>query len=72
MSDLGHWKVLVVLLCEMEVVHSFKAGWKINQHDEGISKVLFLAQFGRFRRGENFVILRLNLRDENRLRGMFL
>lgn len=27
----------------MECVQSFKAGWKINQNDEGIAKVLFLA-----------------------------
>lgn len=27
----------------MELVQSFKAGWKINQNDEGIVKVLFLA-----------------------------
>jgi hypothetical protein len=28
----------------MELAHSFKAGWKINQNDEGIAKVLFLAK----------------------------
>lgn len=28
----------------MECVQGLKAGWKINQNDEGIEKVLFLAQ----------------------------
>lgn len=27
----------------MECVQSFRAGWKINQNDEGIVKILFLA-----------------------------
>lgn len=38
----------------MECVQSFKAGWKINQNDEGIVKVLFLAQlFSRWQCGND-------------------
>lgn len=47
----------------MECVQSFKAGWKINQNDEGIVKVLFLAVEKKEKKPMRKIVTPLTIND---------